>query len=116
MTPKPRCSVTWAIAEITSIGSLAGTCAPARTERRFRAAGIDVVDADHVGDEQAVEETPLQQSGQVCPISQLLVAPGLAFGMLPGPRHQMRRVLMSNALTIIRRSLIGNRTAWRWFR
>ena len=31
VTPKPRCSVTAAIAGTTSSGSLTGTCAPARS-------------------------------------------------------------------------------------
>ena len=54
VTPKPRCSVTYAIAETSSIGSLTGICAPG-AQGRLRSARVDVVDPDHVRDEQSVK-------------------------------------------------------------
>ena len=53
-------------------------------QRRLGAAGVHVVDAEDIGDEQAVEQAPFQQLRQVGPILQVLVPRRLRFGMPPG--------------------------------
>ena len=47
------------------------------------AAAVDVVGAEHVGDEDAVEGAALQQLGQLGPVGEVLVAPGLVVGVAP---------------------------------
>ena len=80
--PKPRCSVTAAIAETGISGSLTGTC----TACSSAVAGepfVDVVDAQHVGEEQRVELSALQHAGEIGPVVQRVVAVGAIVGMGP---------------------------------
>lgn len=48
-------------------------------------AAVDVVGAEHVGDEDAVEPPALQQFRQLGPVGQVLVAVRLIVGMAPQP-------------------------------
>ncbi|CAJ2926284.1 Uncharacterised protein [Burkholderia pseudomallei] len=58
-------------------------------DRRFAAALVDVVDAEHVGDEQAVELAALEQSREPGPVAQLAIAPRLVARMRPEPGRLM---------------------------
>ena len=64
VTPKPRFSVTAAIAGISSSGSFAGRLRGV-AQRRVRAVAEHVVDAEHVGEKQPVEPSALQRPGQI---------------------------------------------------
>lgn len=44
---------------------------------------VDVVGAEHIGDEQSVEAAALEELGQICPIGQVLVPPRLVVGVPP---------------------------------
>ena len=52
-------------------------------QRRLEIAAINVVDAEHVGDEQAVELAALQDFGELDPIFEILVLPGTVARMCP---------------------------------
>jgi hypothetical protein len=54
--------------------------------RGLVAGAVHVVGAEHVGDEQAVEPSPFEQFRQLGPVAEILVSPGLVFGMTPQPR------------------------------
>lgn len=53
-------------------------------------AAVHVVGAEHVGDEDAVEEALLGDAGQVGPVLDVLVAPRLIFGVTPQARALVR--------------------------
>jgi hypothetical protein len=57
----------------------------AATQRGVGIAAVDVVHADHVGQEQAVEQRRLQRAGQVRPVAQLVEAGRLVTRMGPQP-------------------------------
>jgi hypothetical protein len=52
-------------------------------QRRVEIAAIDVVDAEHVGDEQPVETAALEQLGEFGPVFEILVLPGAIARMRP---------------------------------
>ena len=56
----------YAIAGISSIGSLTGICT-AFAHSGVAVAAVHVVGADHVGEEERVEATPLEELGQLDP-------------------------------------------------
>ena len=58
-------------------------------DRGFGAALIDVVGAEHIGDEQAVEPAPLEQFRQVGPVVELTIAPCVVARMRPQARRLM---------------------------
>ena len=82
MRPKPRFLVTSAIAGTSCNGSLTGICVEC-AKRGVEIAAVDVVDAEHVGDEQAVELAALQDLGELDPIFEILVLPGTVARMRP---------------------------------
>ena len=55
--------------------------------RRVAVAVQHVVDAQHVGNKQAVELTAFQQTRQVNPVIQVLILPGAVARMGPQPRR-----------------------------
>ena len=55
----------------------------AMTDRGLVAATVDVVGAEHVGDEDAIEVAAFEELRQLRPVAQVLVAPGLIIGVTP---------------------------------
>ncbi len=62
-------------------------------QRRIRIAGIDVIDAEHIGEEQPVEPSTLQRLREVGPVGQLVVVLGAVARMGPQPRRLMRHTV-----------------------
>src|SRR5882762_9801055 len=62
-----------------------GSCA----QRRLRSAAVYVVDAEHVGDEEAVEQAALEQFGEVGPVLEILITRGLRLGVSPRAGHNV---------------------------
>ena len=84
--------MTLAIAETTRNGSLRGNLCGIG-QRGVGASLVDVVVADVVGEEDAVEAALLEQLGVVGPVAQVLVARALIVLVAPEPRRQVRRAL-----------------------
>ena len=59
-------------------------------QRRIRAVAEHVVDAEHVGEKQAVEPPALQRLGQIDPVGQPVIFRGAVARMGPQPRRLMR--------------------------
>ena len=89
MTPKPRCWVAAAMAGTSSSGSLTGVCV-ACTQRRLGTAAEDVVDAEHVGEKQPVEQPALQGLRQFDPAIQPAIVARAVARMAPQSRRLMR--------------------------
>ena len=83
-----------------------------RRVRQSRAcvAAEDVVDAQHVGDEQAVEQTSLQDLRQLDPIAQALVVARAVARMAPQPRRLMRDAVH---LERVEPDFLEHRRCWR---
>ena len=62
-------------------------------ERSIRAVAVDVVDPEHVGEEQAVEAAALQRPRQVEPVGQAVIFGGAVARMGPQPRRLVRHAV-----------------------